>query len=173
VRRTGRGRCAAPRSAPCCSAYAESVGNRAAAGWLLALWALGSLAGGLYYGARQWRSHEGLRYAALLALLGLSHIPLVGTPPLPLMSILVALSGVMMAPAASCAFILVGRHSPDGTVTEAFAWLITSFLIGSSLGSVVAGPAIESRGVATAFALAVVAAGTGAVGVLLRRHSLD
>jgi MFS family permease len=154
-------------------AYAESVGTKAAAGWLLALWALGSLAGGLYYGARQWRSHAGLRYAALLGLLALSHIPLIGTPPLAVMVFLVALSGVMMAPAASCAFILVGKHSPDGTVTEAFAWLITSFLIGSSLGSVVAGPTVESRGVGTSFVLAVVAAGTGAVVVLLRRDSLS
>lgn len=154
-------------------AYAESVGNRAAAGWLLALWAVGSLAGGLYYGARRWRSHEGLRYAALLGLLALAHVPLVTTPPLLVMALLVALSGLMMAPAASCAYILVGRHSPNGTVTEAFAWLITSFLVGSSLGSVVGGTTIESRGVATSFALAVVAAGAGAVGVLLRRESLS
>ena len=36
-------------------AFAEREGSRSDSGWLFALWGAGSLTGGLWYGARQWR----------------------------------------------------------------------------------------------------------------------
>ncbi|HZG94978.1 MAG TPA: hypothetical protein VEZ46_09710, partial [Mycobacteriales bacterium] len=60
----------------------------------------------------------------------------------------------------------------DGTVTEAFSWLITSFLVGSSIGSVLAGAAVDRSGVGAAFALTTAAAAAGAVTVLARRRTL-
>jgi MFS family permease len=154
-------------------AYAEGVGSKSAAGILLALSAVGSLAGGLYYGAREWRSSAGLRFATLIALMAVSILPLATAPPLAVMAVLATISGVMIAPAVSCAFVLVGRHAPDGAVTEAFAWLITAFLVGSSAGSVAAGQAVKTSGVELAFALSAAAAAVGAAVVLLRRRTLD
>jgi MFS family permease len=153
-------------------AYGETLDSSAVGGWLLAMSAVGSLAGGLYYGARTWGGKAGVRLAALLALMAISTAPLISVPPLALMVVLVTLSGVMIAPAISCAFVLVGLHAPDGTVTEAFSWLITSFLVGSSIGSVAAGAAVDERGVRSAFELATAAAALGAVTVLTRRRTL-
>ncbi|HZG95673.1 MAG TPA: MFS transporter [Mycobacteriales bacterium] len=153
-------------------AYGETLDSTSVGGWLLALSAVGSLAGGLYYGARTWGGEAGVRLAALLGLMAMCTAPLIAVPPLALMVVLVTLSGVMIAPAISCEFVLVGLHAPDGTVTEAFSWLITSFLVGSSIGSVLAGAAVDRSGVGAAFALATAAAAAGSVTVLARRRTL-
>jgi MFS family permease len=50
-------------------ALALHVGNRSAAGLLLALWSLGSLLGGLWYGSRAWRISLSARYGVLLTAL--------------------------------------------------------------------------------------------------------
>lgn len=55
-----------------------------------------------------------------------------------------ALAGVFLAPALACAFIVVDRHAPAGTVTEAFSWLVTFFGVGAAIGTAVAGPSVEA-----------------------------
>jgi predicted MFS family arabinose efflux permease len=76
------------------------------------------------------------------------------------------LSGVFLAPSLACAFVVVDRHAPRGTVTEAFSWLVTTFGVGAALGSAVAGPAVELAGTAAGFAVAA-AGGLVALLVLL------
>ena len=44
------------------AAFAEEHATRDDAGWLFALWSLGSLAGGLWYGAREWRLPPHVRF---------------------------------------------------------------------------------------------------------------
>ena len=82
------------------------------------------------------------------------------------MTALTALAGVFLAPAIACAFIVVDRHAPRGTVTEAFSWLVTTFGVGAALGTAVAGPAVELGGTAWRFAVAG-AGGSVALLVLL------
>ncbi|MGW0119342.1 MFS transporter, partial [Streptomyces sp. NPDC003327] len=76
------------------------------------------------------------------------------TPGPVAMTGLSVLSGVFLAPVLACAFIVVDRHAPRGTVTEAFSWLVTTFGVGAALGSAVAGPAVELAGTAAGFAVA-------------------
>lgn len=76
----------------------------------------------------------------LVALLALGYLPLMLTPGPVAMTALAALSGVFLAPALACAFIVVDRHAPAGTVTEAFSWLVTFFGVGAAIGTAVAGP---------------------------------
>ena len=67
----------------CIPAFAEEYGSRSDSGWLFALWALGSLMGGLWYGARRWRSGTRRRFffvSSILAL-GLAPLPLAGSLP--------------------------------------------------------------------------------------------
>ena len=49
------------------AAFAEEQGSRDDAGWLFALWGVGSLAGGLWYGARQWGSCAARRFLFITA----------------------------------------------------------------------------------------------------------
>jgi predicted MFS family arabinose efflux permease len=80
---------------------------------------------------------------------------------------LAILSGLALPPLLTCAFTLVDRLAPAGTVTEAFAWLVTAFLVGSSAGSAVAGWLL-GHGSAPA-AVFVGGAGYAAVATLVAR----
>ncbi|MEV6650593.1 MFS transporter [Streptomyces sp. NPDC051219] len=144
-------------------AYADDHGNQSVYGWLMAALGLGALVGGVVYGARQWAGAPERRLTLIVALLALGYLPLALTPGVPAMTLLAAVAGVFLAPAIACAFIVVDRHAPRGTVTEAFSWLVTTFGVGAALGTAAAGPAVELGGTAAGFAVA----GAGGVAALL------
>ncbi|MFJ8666866.1 MFS transporter [Streptomyces sp. NPDC093600] len=135
-------------------AYADDRGNASAYGWIMAALGLGALVGGVLYGARRWTGAPEKRLRVLVGLLALGYLPLMLTPGVVPMTGLAALSGVFLAPALACGFIVVDRHAPRGTVTEAFSWLVTTFGVGAALGSAVAGPAVELAGTTAGFAVA-------------------
>ncbi|MFD3520840.1 MFS transporter [Streptomyces sp. NPDC058653] len=147
-------------------AYADDQGRESVYGWLMAALGLGALVGGLAYGARQWTGAPERRLLWITALLAAGYLPLTLTPGVVAMTGLAALSGVSLAPALACAFIVVDRHAPRGTVTEAFSWLVTTFGVGAAFGTGVAGPVVELAGTSESFAVAG-AGGTAALLVLL------
>ncbi|MEU6059499.1 MFS transporter [Streptomyces sp. NPDC047097] len=144
-------------------AYAEEVGREAVYGWLMAALGLGALVGGTLYGARQWAGPAERRLRVLVGLLAVCYLPLMLTPGTAAMTALAALSGVFLAPVLACAFVVVDRQAPRGTVTEAFSWLVTTFGVGAAGGSAVAGPMVEWSGTTAGFAVA----GAGGFAALL------
>ena len=58
------------------TAFAEEQGSRDAVGPLITVWSIGSLVGGLVYGARTWSSPAPRRFLILSGLLGLGAVPL-------------------------------------------------------------------------------------------------
>ncbi|MEU7645602.1 MFS transporter [Streptomyces huasconensis] len=146
--------------------YADGHGGDAVYGWMMAALGLGALAGGSVYGARQWRGVPERRLSVLVALLAVCYAPLMLVPGAPAMTALSALAGVFLAPSLACAFVIVDRHAPRGTVTEAFSWLVTTFTVGASLGTAAAGPVVEWGGTASGFAVPGLA-GAAALLVLL------
>ncbi|MGP3632885.1 MFS transporter [Streptomyces sp. 24-1644] len=147
-------------------AYADDHADASVYGWLMAALGLGALIGGVVYGARQWAGAPERRLRVIVALLALGYLPLMLTPGVAAMTGLAALAGVFLAPAIACSFIVVDRHAPHGTVTEAFSWLVTTFGVGAAAGTAVAGPAVELGGTAWSFAVAG-AGGVAALVVLL------
>ncbi|MEO3784561.1 MFS transporter [Actinocorallia sp. B10E7] len=133
------------------AAYAEVRGEPGAAGWLVAVNALGALTGGLVYGSRVWPGEPERRVAPLLAGLTVGYALLMLTPSIPVMVLLSYLSGVFLAPTLGCVFGLVERLAPVGTVTEAFAWIVAFMTVGTSAGSVLAGWLHEEVGNRAAF----------------------
>ncbi|MGV9885066.1 MFS transporter [Streptomyces sp. NPDC003006] len=146
--------------------YADGHGGDAVYGWLMAAIGLGALVGGSFYGARRWRGVPERRLSVLVALLAVCYVPLTLMPDAPAMIALMALAGVFLAPSLACAFIIVDRHAPRGTVTEAFSWLVTTFTVGTSLGTAGAGPVVEWGGTTGGFAVPALA-GAAALLVLL------
>ncbi|MFD5836914.1 MFS transporter [Streptomyces collinus] len=139
--------------------YADDHGGDAVYGWLMAALGFGALVGGTVYGARQWAGEPARRLQVLVALLVVCYLPLMLMPDAVPMVALTALAGVFLAPAIACAFVLVDRHAPRGTVTEAFSWLVTTFTVGHSVGTGVAGPVVETGGALWGFAVPAVAGG--------------
>ncbi|GAA2900138.1 MFS transporter [Streptomyces mexicanus] len=144
--------------------YADGHGGDAVYGWLMAALGLGALAGGAVYGARQWAGVPERRLRVLVALLAVCYLPLMLRPGAVAMVLLTVVSGVFLAPCIACAFIIVDRHAPRGTVTEAFSWLVTTFTVGASVGTGVAGPVVQAGGTLWGFA---VPGAAGAVSLLV------
>jgi MFS family permease len=146
-------------------AYGEHVHRAGMAGYLLGANAFGALLGGLAYGARSWPGTERRRIVVLMLGLAAGYWPLaIVAPPLATL-VLGVLSGLFLAPVLACGFVIVGEVAPRGTVTEAFAWVVTTFLVGSSLGSALTGAVVQHSGVRVAFLLPGLA-GTAAVACL-------
>ncbi|MFJ9817222.1 MFS transporter [Streptomyces sp. NPDC101151] len=144
--------------------YADDHGGDAVYGWLMAALGLGALIGGSVYGARQWSGMPERRLRVLVALLAVCYLPLTLMPGAVAMVLLTTVSGVFLAPCIACAFIIVDRHAPSGTVTEAFSWLVTTFTVGASVGTGLAGPVVQAGGALWGFVLPGAA---GAVSLLV------
>ncbi|MEV0180888.1 MFS transporter [Streptomyces sp. NPDC050625] len=144
--------------------YADDHGGDAVYGWLMAALGLGALLGGSVYGARRWAGAPERRLRVLVGLLAVCYLPLMLMPGAVAMVLLTVVAGVFLAPAIACAFVIVDRHAPSGTVTEAFSWLVTTFTVGASVGTGVAGPVVQSGGALWGFA---VPGAAGAVSLLV------
>ncbi|GAB2871336.1 MFS transporter [Actinoallomurus bryophytorum] len=134
--------------------YADARHQSYASGLLLTLMAAGALTGGLVYGRRPREGSAYRRLVLLMTGLAAGYLPLAWAPPFPVMPLLAVCSGVFLAPVLACTFTFVDRLAPRGTVTEAFAWLVTAFGVGSALGAALAGLAGDAVGVHGAFAVA-------------------
>ncbi len=133
-------------------------GSAPASGFLLALWSLGSMAGGIQYSSTRWGSALGSRYALLLALNCLVTAPLLFAGTIALAAVFSFVAGVAIAPTFSCVYSLVGHVVIPGSEHEAFGWTLSGLIAGVAGGSALAGAVIGPLGVRGPFMLAVGAA---------------
>jgi MFS family permease len=126
-------------------AMSEDAGHRAATGGLLlSVWALGSAAGGLVYGSRDWALAADRLYVRLLGILSVGAVLPLLAPNIGALAVLLFVYGLAIAPSGACATLLLSRHAPAGTVTEAFGWTTTAIFVGASVGNAVTGLVVES-----------------------------
>jgi MFS family permease len=140
------------------AAFGEAAGSRGWGPWLVAANAGGALIGGVWFSSRSERFPAGRTLPWLLGLLGLTYLPLGVLPTheglLPAALALSVVSGLFLPPALTCTFLLVDRLAEKGTVTEAFAWVITAFLVGGSIGAALAGGLVTAASVNVVFLVA-------------------
>jgi len=139
------------------------AGSRPASGLLLALWSLGSMTGGLWYGARVWRTSLTRRYRILLLLAVLCAAPLIAARSITAGVLCSLLAGVTTAPVFSCQYALVGRSVSAGSETEAFTWVAAALVGGLAAGSALGGAVIGAGGVSAPFLVACIATGLAAL----------
>jgi MFS family permease len=133
------------------------AGSRPASGLLLALWSLGSMVGGLWYGSRVWQSPLRSRYQRLLALAVLCTAPLIAARSIPAGMVCSLLAGLTIAPMFSCQYALVGHSVSAGSETEAFTWVSAALIGGLAAGSAIGGAVIGPGGVSAPFVVSCVA----------------
>jgi MFS family permease len=153
-------------------AFAERHATRDDAGWLFALMSVGSLAGGLWYGARKWGLPPHVRFLVVTSVLtaGLAPLPLAGSTPV--FAVLVVVAGLGLAPSTAAAYSLIGDLAPSGAVTEAYSWQIVGYVAGSAAGSWLAGVIVEQVGIGAALACAPLAAALGVLLALAGRRAI-
>jgi len=153
-------------------AFAERYGSAAAAGGvLLAVWSAGSLVGGLAYGGRDWARPPERQYPRLLVALVLGTLLPPLAPGLLTLGALLLVYGLVIAPTLACTSVLLARHAPAGTVTEAFGWITTAIFAGGAVGNALAGVVAESAGPRAALLLPTGAGVLALVVGIAGRHS--
>jgi MFS family permease len=147
-------------------AATAALGVPAAAGLVLALYAAGSLVGGVLFGAWNPRSTHQVRQL----LIGAGVLALV-TLPFPLvtgvwaLSLVAVLAGLAVAPVLIMTNFLVSTVVPEGQLTEGLAWVNTTGLgAGVALSAAATGALIDLAGPRAGYALT---AGAGIATVLL------
>jgi predicted MFS family arabinose efflux permease len=117
----------------------------------VALWGIGSLAGGLAYGSQNWRSPAEDRAMACLALFGAILLLLATAPRLVVLAVLMIPLGVPLSPWLGSLSASVQRAVPAAGFTEAFAWIFAVITVGMSVGSACGGAIIQGASAQAAF----------------------
>jgi MFS family permease len=155
------------------TAFAEEQGSRGSVGPLITVWSIGSLVGGLVYGARTWSSPASRRFLILSGLLGLGAVPLPFAGSLVAMGAFLFGTGLALAPLGATAYSLLGSLAPAGTTTEAYSWHIVANVVGSSIGAAAAGLLIDHAGVEWALGSASISCGLALLVGLAGRRTLN
>jgi MFS family permease len=140
------------------------AGSRPASGLLLALWSVGSMTGGLWYGSRVWRSSLVSRYQLLLVLAVVCTAPLIAARTIDVAVVCAVLAGLTVAPMFSCQYALVGRSLAPGTETEAFTWISAALIGGLAAGSAIGDAVVGPLGISAPF---VISCATSMVAALI------
>jgi predicted MFS family arabinose efflux permease len=139
-------------------AFADERGQRGLAGLVLACYAAGSLIAGLVYGARTWRRRLADRFVLAAACFGLATVLPLGANSVAVLSPLVFLTGLTIAPVLITGMSLVERLVPRRALTEGLTWSVTALTVGVTAGAAIAGPVVDAYGANTAFRLSAGAA---------------
>jgi len=155
-------------------AFAVAQGHPAGlAGILLSAMAVGSLLGGLWYGARAWSGPIVTRFIGLQALFAVLLLPLLVADTIWSMAVLMTIAGLALAPSAAAGYLVVDHVAPAGTVTEATTWVMTANIAGGALGAALGGIVAQNVSVRAALALACVGPFLGTLVTLARRRTLE
>lgn len=119
-------------------AWARERDTPELAGVLVAVWAVGSLAGGLIMGGLPGRPNPVRRLIAVTAglLLLVPVLPPIWAEPNPwLVGLVLAAGGAAIAPAFGAMNNRLGELAPTGRRAEVFGWMATGSMAGSSLAA--------------------------------------
>ncbi|WP_431931722.1 MFS transporter [Micromonospora sp. RP3T] len=134
------------------------------AGVLLAVWGIGSAAGGFTFGVRKPAANMTRQFAWLLGAVAASFAVFAVMPGPVALGVALVLGGAAIAPALTLENTLVGRIAPAGMLNEAYTWVVTMSVAASAAGGAVAGLIVDhAGGVPWAFLFAGAAVAVGAV----------
>ena len=143
----------------------------AGAGVVLALWSVGSMAGGLLFGVRSGGLDDHAVGRSTLAIAVSVAVAAASPGPVGL-AVVLFLGGSTIAPGLARLYARVGAVAPEGASTEAFGWVAVGLLAGSSIGAALGGLVVDWLGARADFLLAAVAPAITGLAVLawLRRR---
>jgi MFS family permease len=157
----------------CIAASASHAGNVAAAGYIEAALAAGSVAGGLAWGRlrHQWPRSRQLSGLVLVMAAGAALAAL--APGLVALAVVMALTGLAISPLFVVSYVASDELTPEHQRTEASTWVNTANNIGSAAGAALGGVLIDRSGPPTAFLAAAAVLAVTATLVQLARNPLN
>jgi MFS family permease len=138
-------------------AFADSRGHPAAAGMLLALYAAGSMLGGLVYGVVHWQASLPRRYVVAATGMAVTLLPLPFVGSLVVLAPLAFLAGLAIAPTIIANVGLIERLVPTGRFNEGLAWSFSGLAVGLAAGAAAAGVVADRTDPRWGFAVAALA----------------
>jgi MFS family permease len=145
-------------------AFAADFGHKALSGLILGTYALGSGTGGLWYGARTFRSPASRRLAVTLSATVAGVCTFWAMPNLELLIVVIFACGMTIAPSLIAGYSILEATARPGRMTEAMAFLGTGIYVGVAVGSTSAGFILDALGPRWGY---VVAACYGVVAVVV------
>ncbi len=137
---------------------ANAAGEPAAAGFLLAMYALGSVAAGLVFGLLRFTVPPVVRVGAAAVLYALV-LPVVAVvPDVTVLGIVLLLSGLVTTPLLISGMGLVESRVDPARLTEALTWPSTAMSVGVTAGSSVAGILMDGLSARSGFVVTVIGA---------------
>lgn len=138
-------------------AFSEEQGNKGYAGFLLALWATGSLIAGLLTGAVHWSRGPDLRLRWGAFAMMAAMVPLVLIGSVAVMGLALFVAGFAIAPTLIATMSLTEKTVPPARLTEGMAIMQTGVVAGVAPGATIAGVVIDASGASPAYAVAAAA----------------
>jgi MFS family permease len=126
--------------------FATQHGHKPLAGLLLAGYAGGSMAGGLWYGSRAWHISLRRRFGVTLCAAAAGTVMFSVAPGLAGLAMAMVLGGLPLSPMLIAGFSLIEQQAPAARLTEGMAWLTSAISVGAAAGSAAAGQVIDAGG---------------------------
>jgi len=144
-------------------AFAAQFGHKPLAGLILGTYALGSATGGLWYGTRNWKAPAWRRLAITLTLTVTGVCTFWVMPNLLMLTIVIYLCGMTIAPTLIAGFALMESQALPGRTTEAMSWLTTGIMVGVASGATAAGFILDGFGARWGYVFAAASGATSAL----------
>lgn len=132
-------------------AFTAEHGRPDMAGVVLAVWALGSLLAGLWYGSVHWRAPVERRLLIGTIALAITLAPLPWVGNILVLGAVLFGAGLTIAPTMVAVTACVEEWVPPQRLTEAITWTVTGLLLGVAPGNAAAGHAVDIWGSSTAY----------------------
>jgi MFS family permease len=153
-------------------ATAREGGNTAAAGVVLAIWSISSMASGIAIGNLRRVPALHLQLLGGSAFTALALVPLAFVEALPAIAVVLLFAGAGVSPALIAGFALAARLVPGSSLTQSLTWASTAIGVGFALGSPGSGWLVDHVALTAGFWVAIIAASAATVVSLFGRHSL-
>jgi len=155
------------------AARAQAQGLPAAAGYIEAALALGSVTGGLLWGRRRHTRTHWTHLAGLIGVLAIGIAICAAVTSLTALGTLMAVIGLAIAPLFVVSYLAADELAPEHQQTEASTWVNTANNIGSAAGASVAGLLIDRASISVGFAVGGVILGLTSVLIWLTHRSVE
>lgn len=148
-------------------AFAQELGNKGAATYILSTYAVGSCGIGLVFGAIKFKKPLANRLLIASVVAVLTTLPLPFVTSLWMMTLMVFVGGAISSPTFITGMTLIERIVPTTQITEGITYAMTGVLIGFSAGSAASGWAIDNFGASNGFWIAVAGGGVALLAMLM------